>query len=147
METWSRNGTNMQKNDKKNRMKEDTEERCKRKLNDENYVSATDISHSISPPLLAFISASISAKEMTSSRCVKLGARPKWTAQRAPTQPRPNCGDTAIPPWRHTSLWRITTTKTVEGRLSENTSSGSKKKSAELCEIMKKHAMKYAIRK
>ena len=79
---------------------------------------------------------------MTKSRDFKSGARTKWTAQLAPVQPCPNCGDTTIPPWRDNSLWRITTTKTVEGP--ENPSSGSKKKTEELCEIMKKkHAEEY----
>ena len=43
-----------------------------------------------------------------------MGARPKRTAQPAPTQPCPSCGDTTIPLWRDESLWSITTTKTVE---------------------------------
>ena len=109
-------------------MKANTEEKRKRKLHDGNYVSAADISHSISSSVLAVISASISAKEMTSSRYFKFGARPKWTAQHAPSQPCPNCGDTTIPPWRDKSLWRITTTKTAEGLLSKNPSYRSKKK-------------------
>ena len=68
-------------------MKDHTEERRKRKLDDENNVSAADITHSISSSLLAVISASISAKDMTSSRHFKLGARRKWMAQPAPSQP------------------------------------------------------------
>ena len=48
--------------------------------------------------------------------------------------------------WRDKSLWRITTTKTVGGLLTENPSSGSEKKTEELCEMMKKkkHAMEHA---
>ena len=54
-----------------------------------------------------------------------------------------NCGDTTILPWRDKSRWRITTTKTVEG--AENLSSGFKKETEELCEMMKKkHVMEYA---
>ena len=50
-----------------------------------------------------------------------------------------------IPPWRGKSLWRITTTKAVEGLLTDNQSSGYKKKMEELCEMMKKkHAKEYA---
>ena len=126
----------------KNRMKEHTEERRKRKLADEDFASSTDNSHSHSASLSAVISESISAKVMTSSRYFKLGARPKWTTQPAPTQPCPNCGETTIPPWRPKPVWRITSTKTVEGLLTENPSNGSKQKTEELCEMMKKkHAM------
>ena len=58
IEEWDKNTTRT-----KNRMKGNTEERerRKRKLDDEDYVSATDC------------------------------ARPKWTAQPAPIQPCPNC--------------------------------------------------------
>ena len=113
-----------------------------KKLDDENFVSATDISHSDSASLPAVIWASISAKEMTSSRYFKLGAR-TTRALPAPTQPCPNCGDPTIPPWRDKSLWTITTTEIV-GLLTEDPSSGSKKKMEELCEMMKKHAMENA---
>ena len=73
-----------------------------------------------------------------------MGARPKWTAQVAPIQPCPNCGDIHRGETNE-SLWRITTTKTVDGLLTENQSSGSKKKMEELSEMMKKtHAKEYA---
>ena len=93
-------GKNAKIKKKKNRMKEHSEERRKSKLDDENYASATDISHSNSASFLAVVTASISANEMTSSRYFKLGVSPKWTAQPALTQPCPNCGDTTIPSWR-----------------------------------------------
>ena len=124
------------------RMEQNTQERRHRKCDDEKFPS-TDISHSNSASLPTVISASISAIAMTSSRYFKLGARPKWTAQLTPTQPCPNCGDTS---WRDKYLWRITSTKTAEGP--ETPSSGSKKKTEELCEMKKKkkkkHAMEYA---
>ena len=117
------------KNEKRTeiRTKENTEERRKRKRDDENFPSPTNIP------------AAIPAKEMTSSRCLKL----------------PN-GRLSLHPPSHVrivvilrlhrgvtkSLCRITTT-TTEGP--ENPSSGSKKKTEELCELMKKkHAMECA---
>ena len=81
---------------------------------------------------------------MTSSKFFTLGAKPKWTAQPPSIQPCPNCGDPSLPPWRDKSLWRITTTKTREGLLSEKQSRGSKKKTDELCEMMKKHTKEHA---
>ena len=59
------------------RMEENTEKRRKRKIDDDNFASPTDTSRSNFASLPAVISASISAKEMTSSRYFKLGARPK----------------------------------------------------------------------
>ena len=49
---------------------------------------------------------------------------------------------TPIPSWRDKSLWRITTTKTVEGLLSEQPSRGVKQKfESQYQALLKKHAM------
>ena len=113
------------------RMKEDTEERQKRRRDDNIFLV-----------LMTFRAASKSANEMTNSKFFTLGAKPKWTAQPPSIRPCPNCGDPSLPPWREKSLWRITTTKTT-GQLSEKQFRGSKKKTDELCEMMK-HAKEYA---
>ena len=95
IEEWDKNT-----NRTKIRMKVNTEERRKIKR---DFPCPTDLSRSNSASLPTVISASISAKEVTSSRYFKLGVRPK--AQPASIQPCPNCCDTAIPPWRDKSLW------------------------------------------
>ena len=52
---------------------------------------------------------------------------------------------TPIPPWRDKSLWRTTTTKTVERLMSEQPSRGVKQKFEGLYEAFaRKHAMEYA---
>ena len=66
------------------------------------------------------------SKRDDSSTLFKMGAKPKWTAQLPSIQPCPNCGDPSLPPWRDKYRWRITTTKTVEGPLSEKRSRGAK---------------------
>ena len=82
---------------------------------------------------------------MTSPRRYKFGARPKWTAQAVPNQPCLCSGETPILPWRDKSLWRITTTKSIEGLLSEEPSRGAKKRIEEFSDALtKKHAMEYA---
>ena len=49
---------------------------------------------------------------------------------------------TPIPSWRDKSLWPITTTKTVEGLLSEQPSRGVKQKfESQYQALLKKHAM------
>ena len=52
---------------------------------------------------------------------------------------------TTIPTWRDQSLWRITTTKTVEGLMSEQPSRGVKQKFVSQYEALlkKNHAMEY----
>ena len=50
-----------------------------------------------------------------------------------------------IPPWRDKSLWRITTTETVEGLMSEQPSRGVTQKFESQYEALaKKHAMEYS---
>ena len=84
-------------------------------------------------------------KEMDSARHFKLGVRPKWPRQATPSQPCPSCGETVVPPWRDKSLWRVTSTKTVEGLLSEKPFYESTKMMEEFCDPMtNKHAMEYA---
>ena len=52
---------------------------------------------------------------------------------------------TPIPPWRDKSFRRSTTTKTVEGLMSEQPSQGVKQKFEGLKEALsRKHAMEYA---
>ena len=66
---------------------------------------------------------------MTSHKYYKLSAKPKWAAHA--DLARWNCEETPMTPlpvWRDKSLWRITTTKTVEGVLCEEPSRGVKKK-------------------
>ena len=62
------------------------------------------------------------------------------------SQPCPSCGDIVVPPWRDKCLWRLTTTKTAEGLLSEKPSDESTKIMEEFCEPMtKKHAVEYTV--
>ena len=97
MEDWGENGKGKQKQDERSH---------KRKRDHENHDIDADISNTISLSLPADIPVSLQAtKEMTSARRYKLGATPKWPAQAAPSQPRPSCGGTVVPPWRDTSLW------------------------------------------
>ena len=67
------------------------------------------------------------------------------TSQAALSQSCVSCGDTMVLPRRHKTLWRITTTKTVEGLLVKEPAYESKKTVEDLCETMtKKHAMESA---
>ena len=70
----------------------------------------------------------------------KLGVKPKWNAHADWSD---MSGDessaSTIPPWRKQSLWRITTTETVEG-LSEQPKCGVKQQYEAL---LKKHAIEY----
>ena len=87
-----------QKNAKKQKTEKRTlEERRKRKLDDENFVFVSNISHSNSASLLVVISASISAKELTNSRYFGVQS-PNGRLSLRRHQQCPNCGDTPIPP-------------------------------------------------
>ena len=111
---------------------------------------ATRCPHSISSSLLAFISDTFSVKGMTSQSYCKLGAKPKWAAHA--DHPSLASGETPltpIPPWRDRSLWRITTTNTVEGMMSKMVHHGLKTESKRRIEdvyekLTKKHAMVFA---
>ena len=73
------------------------------------------------------ISDTLSVEEMTSQKYCKLGAKPKWAAHAdQPSLASNEAPLTPISPWRDRSLWRITTTKTVEGTMSEMLPSGMK---------------------
>ena len=90
------------------------------------------------------ISDSGSVEEM-SQKHFKLGAKPKWSAHADWPNLSEDSSATPIPPWRDKSLWRIITTKTVEGLLSEQPSQGVKEKFEGLYEALsRKHAMEYA---
>ena len=82
---------------------------------------------------------------MTSPKHYKLGAKPKWSAHAdGPCMSGDESSTTPDPPWRDKSLWRITTTKTMEGLLPEEPNRGVKQKFEGLCEALtKKHAMEY----
>ena len=73
---------------------------------------------------------------MTSQKHYKLGAKPKWSAHADwPSMSGDESSATPIPPWRDKSLWRIITTKTVEGLMSEEPSRGVKQKFEGLHEL------------
>ena len=59
------------------------------------------------------ISDSGSVEEMSQTHH-KLVAKPKWSAHADWPDLSEDSSTTPIPPWRDKSLWRITTTKTVE---------------------------------
>ena len=70
----------------------------------------------------------------------KLGAKPKWSAHADwPSMSGDGSSTTTFPPWRDQSLWRITTTRTVD-RLSEQPNRGVKQQYEAL---LKKHATEY----
>ena len=126
MEDWDENGKG-----NRNRMKDHTEGMHKSKLDDGNHDIAADMSNSIALSIPADIPTSISVS--LSARHSKLGARPKWRAQAAPSQPCASCGDTVVPPWRDKSLWRVTKPSYESTKIME-----------EFCETMtEKHAMEY----
>ena len=57
-------------------------------------------------------------------RQAKLVAEPTWSAHADwPNVSGDESSTTPIPPWRNQSIWRITTTKTVEGQDAESSSS------------------------
>ena len=118
-----------------NRMKEDCEDRWKRKTKDEEADLAR-ISHSVSTSVLVGISDPFSAEKMTSQKHHNLGAKPKWSAHAdLPYLGNDESSTTPIPPWRDKSLWLITTTRTVGGLLLEEPSRGVKQKLEELYEV------------
>ena len=135
IEDCSRNKTR-----KRNKMKDDFEGRWKK---EEKEISR--LSHSLSSSVHVDISASGSAEEMSQKHYI-LEAKPKWCAHHADW---PNMSEdsstTPTAPWRDKSLWRITTTKTVEGLMSEQPSRGVKQKFEGLNEALsRKHVMVYA---
>ena len=90
------------------------------------------------------ISDSGSAEKM-SQKHYKWGAKPKWSANVDWPNMSEDSSATPIPPWRDKSLWRITTTKTVEGLMSEQPSRGVKQKFEGLYDALsRKHAVEHA---
>ena len=84
------------------------------------------LSRSLSSSVHVDISDSGSVEEM-SQKHYKFCAKPKWSAHADWPNFSEDSSATPIPPWRDKSLWRTTTTKTVEGLMSE-TKSGSQTK-------------------
>ena len=83
--------------------------------------------------------------EELSQKHYKLGAKPKWNAHAAWPDLSEDSSTTPIQPWRDKSLWRITSTKTVERLLSDQLNQGVKQKFQGLYEALsRKHAMDYA---
>ena len=117
IEDCSRNKTK-----KRHKMKEDFEGRWKK---EEEEISR--LSHSLTSSVHVDISDSGSAEEMNQKH-YKLGAKPKLSAHIAWPNMSEESSATPIPPWRDKSLWRITTTKTVEGLMSEQPNRGVKQK-------------------
>ena len=102
------------------------------------------LSRSRSSSVHVDISASGSVEEMCQKH-YKLGAKPKWSAHADWPDLSKDSSTRAIPPWKNKSLWRITTTQTVEGLLSEQPSHGVKQKFQGLYEALSRnHAMEYA---
>ena len=112
--------------------------RCSRRKKEEEKISR--LSHSLSSSDHVDTCDSDSAEEMDQKHS-KLGATPKWCAHADwPIQWSEDSPTWTIPPWRDQSLWRITTTKTVEG-LSEQPKCGVKQQ----CEApLRKHTIEYA---
>ena len=135
IEVCSRNKTK-----KRNDMKDDFEGRWKKE-----QAEIARLSHSLSSSVHVDISDSCSAEEM-SQKHYKLGAKPKWRAHHADwSNMSEESSATAIPLWRDKSLWGLTTTKTLEGLISEQPCLGVKQKFEGLHEALsRKHAMEYA---
>ena len=100
---------NENKTRKRNEMKADSEGRWKKK----EEISRP--SHSLSSSFQEDIFDSDSAEEMDQKHS-KLGAKPNWCAHADwPNMSGDESFTTTMPPWRDHTLWRITTTRTVEG--------------------------------
>ena len=124
---------------KRNKVKDDVEGTWKK---EEEEISR--LSHSLSSSVHVDISDSGSAEEM-SQKHYKLGAKPKWSAHADWPNMSEESSATPIPPWRDKLLWRITTTKTVEGLMSEQPSRGVKQNFEGFYEALSRnHAMEYA---
>ena len=129
-------------------MKEDCEGGSKRKTKDEEDEVAR-FSHSLSSSVLAGISGPCSVEEMTSQKHFKPGAKPKWSAHADWSAYEwsimiDESSTTPVPPSRDKSLWRITTTKTVEALMSEQSSRGVKQNfESQYQAPLKKHAVEY----
>ena len=135
---------NKNKTRKRNEMKTDTGDRWKREE------KTSTLSHSLSSSFQVVICDSDSAEEMNQKH-FKLGTKPKWSAYADWSafanwsNLSENSSATPISPWRDKSLWRITTTKTVEGLMSEQPSRGVTQKFESQYEpLAKKHAMEYS---
>ena len=92
---------------------------------------------------LVDISDSGSVEEM-SQKHYRLGAKPKWSAHADWPDLSEDSSTTPNPPWRDKSLWRITTTKTVKGQLSDQAqpNQGVKQKFQSMYEALSgNHAM------
>ena len=102
------------------------------------------LSRSRSSSLHVDISDSGYAEEM-SEKHYKLGAKPKWSAHADWPDLSEDSSTTPNPPWRDKSLWRIITTQTVEGLLSDQPNQGVKQNFQGLYEALsRKHTMGYA---
>ena len=99
------------KTKKRNKMKDDFEDGWRK---EEEEISR--LSRSLTSLVHVEISDSGSVEEM-SQKHFKLGAKPKWSAHADWPNLSEDSSTTPIPPWSDKSLWRITTTKTVEGLL------------------------------
>ena len=127
-------------------MKDDYEGRWK-KEEEENSRLSLSSSSSVHADILDSGTA-----EKMSQQHYKLGVKSKWCAHLADWSDHADWSHTSeessalpIPPWRDKSLWRITTTKIVEGLMSEQPSRGVKQKFESQYEALsKKHAMEDA---
>ena len=127
------------KSKKRNKMKEDFEGRWRK---EEEEISR--LSQSPSSSVHVDICDSGSVEEM-SQKHYKLAAQTKWSAHADWPNTSEDSSATPPPPWRDKSLWRNTTTKTVEGLMSEQPSQRVKQKFDGLYEALsRKHAMEYA---
>ena len=117
IEDSSRNTTKKRKN-----LKDDIEGRWRM---EEEEISRLSRSLSSSVHMDIFDSGSV---EEMSQKHYKLGAKPKWSAHADWPNLSEDSFTTPIPPSRDKSLWRITTTKTVEGLMSEQPSRGVNQK-------------------
>ena len=124
---------------KRNKMKDDFEGRWRKEEED-----FSRLSQSLSSSVRVDISDSGSVEEMRQKR-YNLGAKPKWSAHADWPNMSGDSSATPTPPWRDKSLWRNTTTKTVEGLMSEQPRQRVKQNLEGLYEALsRKHAMEYA---
>ena len=137
---------NESKTRKRDVMVDDFEDRWKREEKDTRLSNSSSTSRQVdsssdsageTPFLLDFCDSCLAKMDQSHS---KLEAQPKWSAHVEWSNPSgEESAASILLPWRDQSLWRITTTKTIEG-LSGQPECGAKQHYEAL---LKKHAIEY----